>query len=98
MSRSVYQVQGKPLLLLPRNQTTLESTGAIPHQNVPHTICIYKAFIKGVSFRCTFLFDLLVHSRCRGVYVISFDHTQTHTTVGGTPLDEGSVPVAETST
>jgi hypothetical protein len=35
------------------------------------------------------LFYLLVHSRCRG-FVISFDRTQTHTTVGRTPLDEGS--------
>jgi hypothetical protein len=35
------------------------------------------------------LFYLLVHSRCRG-FVISLDHTQAHTTVGRTPLDEGS--------
>jgi hypothetical protein len=34
---------------------------------------------------------LLVHSRCRGFFFIfSLDHTQTHTTVGRTPLDEGS--------
>jgi hypothetical protein len=35
------------------------------------------------------LFYLLVHSRCRGC-LFSLDHTQTHTTVGRTPLDEGS--------
>jgi hypothetical protein len=35
------------------------------------------------------LFCLLPHSRCRG-FVISFDHTQTHTTIGRTPLEEGS--------
>jgi hypothetical protein len=32
---------------------------------------------------------LPVHSRCRGC-LFSLDHTQTHTTVGRTPLDEGS--------
>jgi hypothetical protein len=32
---------------------------------------------------------MLVHSRCRG-FLIPLDHTQTHTTVGRTPLDEGS--------
>jgi hypothetical protein len=42
-----------------------------------------------VSFRSPSLFYLLVHSRCRG-FVFSLDHTQTHTTVGRTPLDEGS--------
>jgi hypothetical protein len=35
-----------------------------------------------------FLF-LPTHSRCRGC-LGSIDHTQTHTTVGRTPLDEGS--------
>jgi hypothetical protein len=35
------------------------------------------------------LFYLPVHSRCRGC-LPSLDHTQTHTTVGKTPLDEGS--------
>jgi hypothetical protein len=29
------------------------------------------------------------------VFVISFDHTQAHTTVGTTPLDEGSVNLRE---
>jgi hypothetical protein len=32
---------------------------------------------------------LLVHSRCRG-FLLSLDHTQTHTTVARTPLDEES--------
>jgi hypothetical protein len=41
------------------------------------------------SFSRPSLFCLLVHSRCRGVFVISFDHTQAHSTVGRTPLDEG---------
>jgi hypothetical protein len=41
------------------------------------------------SFRSSSLFYLLVHSRCRGC-LFSLDHTQTHTTVGRTPLDEGS--------
>jgi hypothetical protein len=36
------------------------------------------------------LFYLRVHSGCRGILVISFDHTQTHATGGRTPLDEGS--------
>jgi hypothetical protein len=35
-------------------------------------------------------FPLLpTHSRCRGC-LLSFDHTQTHTTVGRSPMDEGS--------
>jgi hypothetical protein len=42
-----------------------------------------------VSFRSPSLFYLLVHSRCRG-FLFSFDHTQTHTTVGRTALDEVS--------
>jgi hypothetical protein len=41
------------------------------------------------SFRNPSLFYLLVHSRCRGI-LVSLAHTQTHTTVGRTPLDEGS--------
>jgi ferredoxin len=36
-----------------------------------------------------YLSYLLVHSSCRGC-LFSLDHTQTHTTVGSTPLDEGS--------
>jgi hypothetical protein len=32
---------------------------------------------------------LPVHSRCRG-FLFSLDHTQTHTTVGRSPLDKGS--------
>jgi hypothetical protein len=42
-----------------------------------------------LSFRSPSLFYLLVHNRCRG-FLFSLDHTQTHTTVGRTPLDEGS--------
>jgi hypothetical protein len=42
-----------------------------------------------VSYRSPSLFCLLVHSRCRGC-LFSLYHTQTHTTVGRTPLDEGS--------
>jgi hypothetical protein len=41
------------------------------------------------SFRSPSLCYLPVHSRCRG-FLFSLDHTQTHTTVGRTPLDEGS--------
>jgi hypothetical protein len=40
------------------------------------------------SFRSPSLFDLLVHSWCRG-FLFSLDYTQTHSTVGRTPLDEG---------
>jgi hypothetical protein len=42
-----------------------------------------------VSFRSPSLFYLLVHSSCRA-FLFSLDHIQTHTTVGKTPLDEGS--------
>jgi hypothetical protein len=50
---------------------------------------IQDGFFRFVSFRflSPSLFYLPVHSRCRG---FSLDHTQTHTTVGRTPLDEGS--------
>jgi hypothetical protein len=41
------------------------------------------------KFRSPHLFYLLVHSMCRGC-LFSLDHTQTHTTVGRTPLDDGS--------
>jgi hypothetical protein len=42
-----------------------------------------------VSFHSPSLFYLLVHSRCT-VFLFPLDHTQTHTRVGRTPLDEGS--------
>jgi hypothetical protein len=41
------------------------------------------------SFRSPSLFYLFAHSRCRG-FLFSLDHTQTHTTVRRTPLDEAS--------
>jgi hypothetical protein len=47
------------------------------------------SFITFVSCRSPSLFYLLVHSRCTG-FLFSLDHTQTHTTFGRTPLDEGS--------
>jgi hypothetical protein len=42
-----------------------------------------------VSFRSPSLFYLLVYSRCRE-FLFSPDDTQTHTTVGRTPLEGGS--------
>jgi hypothetical protein len=52
----------------------------------------HKFYYGGILqiFRSPSLFYLLVHSRCRR-FDFSLDHTQTHTTVGRTPLDEGSV-------
>jgi hypothetical protein len=41
-----------------------------------------------VQLRLRFL-SFATHSRCLG-YLFSLDHTQTHTTVGKTPLAEGS--------
>jgi hypothetical protein len=47
------------------------------------------------EYRCSFFVRsqslplLSTHSRCRGC-LFSLDHTQTHTTVSRTPLDEGS--------
>jgi hypothetical protein len=41
------------------------------------------------QFRSPSVFYLPVHSRCIG-FLFSLDHTQAHTTVGRTPLDEGS--------
>jgi hypothetical protein len=59
--------------------------------------CKYVVFVhilrhsnnRFVSFRSRSLVYLLVHSRCRGC-LFSLDRTQTHTTVGRIPLDEGS--------
>jgi hypothetical protein len=51
-----------------------------------YTVISISAF---VSFCSPSLFCLLVRSRCRG-FLFSLDHTQAHTTVGRTPLDEGS--------
>jgi hypothetical protein len=48
-----------------------------------------KPMSRCILTRSPYLFYLLVHSRCRG-FLFSLDHTQTHTTVGRTPLDEGS--------
>jgi hypothetical protein len=42
-----------------------------------------------IKVRSPSLFYLPVHSRCRGC-AFALDHTQTHTTVGRTALDEGS--------
>jgi hypothetical protein len=50
---------------------------------------ILTASRSSFCFAVLSIFHLLVHSRCRGV-LISLDHTQVHTTVGRTPLDEGS--------
>jgi hypothetical protein len=49
----------------------------------------YFPLLRFVSFRSPAFFYLLVHSKCTG-FLFSLDHTQTHTTVGRTPLDEGS--------
>jgi hypothetical protein len=50
-------------------------------------------YVKGsatLKFFFSQSFRLLpTHCRCRGC-LFSLDHTQTHTTVGRTPLDEGS--------
>jgi hypothetical protein len=54
----------------------------------------YFRFIHFVSFRfVSSSFPLLptCSQQVSRVFVITFDHIQTHTTVGRTPLDEGSV-------
>jgi hypothetical protein len=51
-------------------------------------ICLLET-VPYVSFRSPSHLHLLVHSTCRGFFVISLDETQTHTTVGRTPPDEG---------
>jgi hypothetical protein len=56
----------------------------VVHTAVASVISSFLTFLLSPS-----LFYLLVHSRCPGFF-ISFDHTQAHTTVGRTPLDEGS--------
>jgi hypothetical protein len=45
--------------------------------------------VKKEMFSFVVLTSSTTHSRCRGC-LFSLDHTQTHTTVGRTPLDEGS--------
>jgi hypothetical protein len=49
----------------------------------------HRAVETQTKYRSPSLFYLRVHSRCRG-FCFSLDHTQTHATVGRTPLDEGS--------
>jgi hypothetical protein len=59
------------------------------------SVCVCRGFAASftvataVYFRSPSLFYLLVHSRCGG-FLFSLDHTQAHTTVGRTALDEGS--------
>jgi hypothetical protein len=62
--------------------------GTLPLMNSGtfQTFQIYMVILRYIL--STSLFYLLVHSRCRGLWAC--DHTRTHTTVGTTPLDEGS--------
>jgi hypothetical protein len=53
------------------------------------SILIAAHFLLSYNLLSPSLFYLLPHSRCRGC-LFSLEHTQTHTTVGRTPLDEGS--------
>jgi hypothetical protein len=57
---------------------------------IPSFFFISLTVVRHNSFLSPSLFYLLVHSRCRGFFVISFDHTQAHITVCRAPLDEGS--------
>jgi hypothetical protein len=52
------------------------------------SVAAYSFITYFVSFRSPYLFYLPTHSRCRRS-LFSLDHTQTHTTVGRTPLDGG---------
>jgi hypothetical protein len=54
-----------------------------------HTLNCFLNSELCIRFRIPSPFYLLVLSKCRG-FSFSLDHTQTHTTVGKTPLDEGS--------
>jgi hypothetical protein len=59
-------------------------------RNISSSINSIKISVRlKVPFRSPSLFYLLVHSRCRGC-LFALVHNQTHTTVGRTPLDEGS--------
>ena len=51
------------------------------HEILSHTSYIIQILLSPTSFYLTMV-------RCR--WVIAFDHTQGHTTVDSTPLDEGS--------
>jgi hypothetical protein len=63
--------------------------GRATGENLWSACCLFMCLAVRSFFISRSLFYLHVHSRCRG-FVISFDHTQTHTTVGRAPLDEGS--------
>jgi hypothetical protein len=49
------------------------------------SVCYFSSYFVVVLPPCTYFF----YSRCRDC-LFPLDHTQTHTTVGRTPLDEGS--------
>jgi hypothetical protein len=69
--------------------TAIQSLYHIQHPvTFDHTKQVQISF-RFVSFRSPSLLHLLVHSKRRR-FLFSLDHTQTHTTVGRTPLDEGS--------
>jgi hypothetical protein len=80
---------------LPHPNTTipLQSPWVLYSYNhpLPYEIAplFHSSYAIIISFRSPYLFYPLVHSRCRG-FLFSLDHTQTHITVGRTPLDEGS--------
>jgi hypothetical protein len=70
-----------------RNGTTTRSAGHRGQYSEPHEcICLYHMLY--ICFFLSLTSFYLAMVRCRRV--IAFDHTQGHTTVGRTPLDEGS--------
>jgi hypothetical protein len=75
---------------LPRRLHSRQFKYCVLNISVSKTMQKCHKVLKSVfSFRSSSLFYLFVHSGCRG-FLFSLDHTQTHTTVGRTPLDDGS--------
>jgi hypothetical protein len=76
---------GRNVTLFCRESNTICGMHVLPVASVGRFLVPEAlAFVRSPS-----LFYPLVHSRCRGL-LFALDHTQEHTTVGRTLLDEGS--------
>jgi hypothetical protein len=88
--RKVYVCLRKEVFVNWQNDSTPSSVNSSPgywlytHNGFFALIWWPHCFVRSPS-----LSYLLAHSRCRGV-VFALDHTQAHTTLGRTPLDERS--------
>jgi hypothetical protein len=89
-SRSVPLEEDRNLLSLPGIEPRLLWYPVRILLTVPTVLAPFKGFFFFLVVVVVVLFYLLRISRFSVEVVSSFDHTDRHTTVGRTPLDEGS--------